>query len=875
MKAKEIRQSFFDFFESKHHKIVRSAPVVPIDDPTLLFTNAGMNQFKGIFLGIDNPDTPRVADTQKCIRVSGKHNDLEEVGRDTYHHTFFEMLGNWSFGDYYKAEAIRWAWELLTDIWKLPKKSLWATVYLDDDEAESLWRSETDIPRNQILRFDEKDNFWEMGETGPCGPCSEIHIDLGQELCDKKSEPGHKCAVNGGCARFIELWNLVFIQYNRNEKGKIVELPNKHVDTGMGFERIVAVLQKKSSNYDTDVFQPLMKVIDDITKVEYTGYDGVAHRVIADHIRALSFAIADGALPSNEGRGYVLRRLLRRAARFGRSLDIHKPFIYQLVPVLADSMGETFPELNEKNQYIAMVIRGEEESFGQTLDRGLEIFQRAADQIKARKETILPGKEVFQLYDTYGFPVDLTRLLAEEQQLELDMNGFDLEMQKQKSRAKEARQVHFEIKDFFKDGEEPPNSEFVGYSEFEIMARIIAYHDNEVLLDKTPFYGESGGQVGDQGLIRDGKGEFELQVLDTKKSGDRIIHIGDLKKGALEQAMGTELIAAVDVERRIATARNHTATHLLHRALRKILGEHVNQAGSMVAPNRLRFDFTHFEPVAESKLNQIESIVNEQVRRNIPVEIHYRDFDEAKKMGATALFGEKYGDVVRIVQIGDFSMELCGGTHLDATGQIGYFRLVDEGGVAAGVRRIEAVTGEEADRLLRSEKAILAELRELSGVPTDELVHRIEQILEDRKTTHKQLDELLLKSSASKLEPLVDSAIDLNGFKLIATRVDSDTAEGIKKLGDFVRSKIKSGVAVLGAVIDEKPFLLCVVTDDLIKTQGLRAGDIVRELAHHIGGGGGGKPHMAQAGGKDASKLDFALKKSASVVERILKSSEG
>jgi|Deesub1362B_J571_1020462.scaffolds.fasta_scaffold06002_2 alanyl-tRNA synthetase len=867
----EIRQSFLDFFRSKDHKIVPSAPVIPYDDPTLLFTNAGMNQFKNIFLGLEKPQWPRIADTQKCIRVSGKHNDLEEVGKDTYHHTFFEMLGNWSFNDYYKAEAIRWAWELLTDVWQLPKEHLWATVFRDDDEAAELWKSETDIDPSRILRFDEKDNFWEMGETGPCGPCSEIHIDLGPERCDKQHIPGHVCQVNGGCARFIELWNLVFIQYNRTESGELEPLPARHVDTGMGFERIVAVLQGVASNYDTDLFQPLIRKIDDLTGVRYESYDGVAHRVIADHVRALSFAIADGALPSNEGRGYVLRRLLRRAARYGRKLEKHEPFIYKLVPVLVDVMGDAFPEIKEKHQYIAMVIKAEEESFGQTLDRGIEIFERTVAELKKQGKKVFPGSAVFQLYDTYGFPVDLTRLMAEEQGMDVDMEGFEREMEEQRRRAKEAQKFRFEVVDFFKDGKEVKNSEFVGYSELRSKVRLVAYHENEFLLDRTPFYGEAGGQIGDQGRIYSEDGSVEIRVVNAIRSGNRIIHIGEVVRGSFEEALKKPLIAEVDSRRRKATARNHTATHLLHKALKEVLGEHVNQAGSLVAPERLRFDFTHFEKLTREQLDRIEETVNEHVRRNHPVEVLFRSFEEAKKMGAIALFGEKYGDTVRIIKIDDYSMELCGGTHLQATGEIGYFRIVSESGVAAGIRRIEAVTGEAADQLLRREKHTLARIRELISATDEELLPKLEGLLEERKQLMRELDTLKLRISQYELKPLLESSLSVNGVRVFSSRVEADSVDVIKKLGDYVRANLRSGVGVLGSVIDGKPFLLCVVTDDLIKTRNLRAGDIIKQLARVIQGGGGGRPHMAQAGGKDASKLDEALGQAKEVVQQMIR----
>ncbi|RKY93050.1 alanine--tRNA ligase, partial [candidate division KSB1 bacterium] len=684
MKSNEIRNSFLDFFRSKGHKIVPSASVVPFDDPSLLFTNAGMNQFKNIFLGVEKPQFPRVANCQKCIRVSGKHNDLEEVGKDTYHHTFFEMLGNWSFGDYYKREAIEFAWELLTEVWKLPKERLWATVFYQDIEAEKLWKEITDINPKQVLRFDEEDNFWEMGEVGPCGPCSEIHIDLGEDFCDMKQVPGHVCQVNGGCSRFIELWNLVFIQFNRTEDGSFKELPARHVDTGMGFERIVAVLQGVKSNYDTDLFRPLFDAISEISGVEYSGTDeavAVAHRVIADHVRALSFAIADGALPSNEGRGYVLRRILRRAARYGRTLGMHEPFIYKLVPVLADVMGATYPELLEKHQYIATVIKSEEEGFSNTLDRGIELFENVAAKLIARKERVFPGNEVFRLYDTYGFPVDLTRLMAEERGLEVDLEGFEKAMSEQRRRAQQAQQFQFEVRDFFGDAEEIPNSRFVGYDTLETEVRIVSFKGNEFLLDQTPFYGEAGGQVGDTGVIFSPDHSFEVKVVNTIRAGTRIVHIGEVQSGRFEDVLQKPLVARVDAERRKAIARNHTCTHLLHKALREVLGKHVNQAGSLVAPDRLRFDFTHFEKISESQLDEVERRVNEIIRANFAVEVLHKTFDEAKLMGATALFGEKYADVVRVVKIDDYSLELCGGTHLDFTGEIGYFRITTESSV--------------------------------------------------------------------------------------------------------------------------------------------------------------------------------------------------
>ncbi|NOY79025.1 MAG: alanine--tRNA ligase [Calditrichaeota bacterium] len=871
MNSKEIRQSFLDYFKSKDHKIVPSAPVVPIDDPTLLFTNAGMNQFKKIFLGLEKPDYPRVADSQKCIRVSGKHNDLEEVGKDTYHHTFFEMLGNWSFGDYYKKEAIAFAWELLTEVWKLPKEKLWVTVYKDDDEAEQLWKTTTDVAAGQVLRFGEKENFWEMGETGPCGPCSEIHIDLGPGHCDKQGVPGHVCQVNGDCSRYIELWNLVFIQYNRQEDGSLNELPSRHVDTGMGFERIVAVLQGVPSNYDTDLFQPIIQAISELSGVAYPGPDGgVAHRVIADHVRALSFAIADGALPSNEGRGYVLRRILRRAARYGRKLNMKEPFIYKLVPVLVDVMGEAYPELREKHQFVSMVIQSEEESFGNTLDRGIEIFEKTAADLKKNNQTQFPGFAAFRLYDTYGFPLDLTQLMAEEQGLTVDYEGFEKAMAEQRKRAKEAQKFRYEAHEFFKEGETSPHSEFVGYEKLKETVHLVAFSGNEFLLDKTPFYGESGGQVGDTGVVYTPDGHFRVRVVDTQKSGNMIIHIGKIERGSFEDVKNKELIAEVDRERRKSIARNHTATHLLHKALRTVLGGHVHQAGSLVAPDHLRFDLTHFERIAAEQLDEVERLVNEAVRENYRVEVLTLPYNEAKKLGAVALFGEKYGDIVRVIKIDDYSMEFCGGTHLNFTGEIGYFRILSESSVASGVRRIEAVTGVAADELLRREKHELEALRQKLAATAEDSVQRLEQVLQEKKALEKELLNAQLKLAQTELDSLVQQSEEVDGFKVVANRLPVGTVGELKQIGDVLRSKLKSGVGVLGSEINGKPFLLCVVTDDLIQTKKLKAGDVVKRLGKYIGGGGGGNPRMAQAGGKDVKNLDKALQKTRDVVLELL-----
>ncbi len=683
MTSSEIRQQFLDFFKSKQHRIVPSSPVVPFDDPTLLFTNAGMNQFKDVFLGTGSREYSRAADTQKCIRVSGKHNDLEEVGHDTYHHTFFEMLGNWSFGDYYKAEAIEWGWELLTEVWRLPKERLWATVFREDDEAMELWKTKTDINPKHILKFDEKDNFWEMGETGPCGPCSEIHINLSDDYDNPKF-------VNAGTPECIEIWNLVFIQYNRDETGMLHELPSKHIDTGMGFERVCAILQNKKSNYDTDVFMPLINEIENISNVSYKNEeDQIAMRVIADHIRTLTFAIADGAVPGNDGRGYVLRRILRRAARYGRKLNLKKPFLYDLVDVLVKTMSDVFPEIKEKKDYVKKIIRAEEENFNVTLDRGIELFDEVVNNLKKTNQKIISGDDVFKLYDTFGFPVDLTNVMAQEKGFSIDEKGFNELMEIQRQRGRDASKdkfasVNISLNDLNSfELVSDKKSEFIGYDELKSNSKIIGHKKENgndlIILNKTPFYVEAGGQIDDLGnLIID---KFPLNVVDVMKVDNNTIHVIENSAAAGQKLIkpGEEAVAQVDEKRRWDIMRNHSATHFLHAALRNILGTHVHQAGSYVGPDRLRFDFTHFAKLNETEIKEIESLVNERLMANIQLQ-HHRNipFDEAKKMGALMFFGDKYGDKVNVVQFGDFSMEFCGGTHVKNSSQIGLFKIISE-----------------------------------------------------------------------------------------------------------------------------------------------------------------------------------------------------
>jgi alanyl-tRNA synthetase len=948
MTASEIRTSFLRFFEERQHRIVPSAPVIPFEDPTLLFTNAGMNQFKDVFLGTGKRDYVRAADAQKCIRVSGKHNDLEEVGRDTYHHTLFEMLGNWSFGDYYKQEAISWAWELLTTVWGLDKKRLYATVFESDDEAAEIWRRVTDIDPTHIVRFGKKDNFWEMGETGPCGPCSEIHVDLTPDLSGAP-------LVNAGDPRVMEIWNLVFIQYNRDEKGELTPLPAKHVDTGMGFERICAVLQKKRSNYDTDVFLPILGRIAEVTSRPYAGtyitpaemrsahggtippdvqlqFDtDVAMRVIADHVRMLSFSIADGAIPSNEGRGYVMRRILRRAARFGRNLGMRDPFIHRIVEAVVRSMGAQYPEVRERQAHIERVIRAEEESFNATLDRGLEIFDTVVARLAGG--TSFPGDEAFKLYDTYGFPLDLTQLMAEEKGLAVDTAVFERLMEEQKVRARGARRASAAqgLADQASGGTLLGPAEakkldlaavrdayrFVGYQELRAETAVVRAEGNLLVVAASPFYGESGGQVGDTGTIRYAGGT--LEVIDTVRNDALSVLI--LAEPAAV-AGGAAVTVEVSGERRRNIERNHSATHLVHEALRRVLGTHAHQQGSLVSPDHLRFDFNHFERITPEQLRAVEEIVNEKIRDDISVLAlndpkEWLTIDEAKRRypNVKMFFGDKYGDRVRIVEIDPaFSVELCGGTHVRKTAEIGLFKIVSEASIASGVRRIEAVTGEGLERYItsRAEKIgaldahlerILHEQEELvrqlrpfrpaeapsrpslgvlgAVTPTPEAIRALEALEREREAAieaasaaaqelKKELSAHRLKDAASGIDAIASGGELVAGIRVVSASVAVGDMEELKQLGDALRSKIPSGVGVLGAVVEEKVALVCVVSDDLVQQKKLQAGKIVGELAKLVGGGGGGRPHLATAGGKDVAKLPEALAQAGSIVGRML-----
>ncbi|MGE5527841.1 MAG: alanine--tRNA ligase [Patescibacteria group bacterium] len=863
--ANEIRRQFLEFFRARGHEIVPSASTIPWSDPTLMFTNAGMNQFKDVFLGTGSRAYVRAADSQKCIRAGGKHNDLEEVGYDTYHHTFFEMLGNWSFGDYYKREAIAWAWELLTGVWGLPKDALYATVHHTDDEAEKLWREVTEIDPAHVMRFGDKDNFWEMGETGPCGPCSEIHIDLGPDRCDKMNIPGHACGVNGGCARYIELWNLVFIQYNRRGDGSLEELPAKHVDTGMGFERICRVLQGVDSNYDIDLFRELIGAIERLVGRRYDEPGNqVAFRAIADHLRTLAFAIADGALPSNEGRGYVLRRILRRAARFGRRLGQDQPFLYRLVPDLGCVMGGAYPELIARGEHCANVIRAEEEGFGRTLDRGIELFEEiAADLAKTGGKTI-PGAEAFKLYDTYGFPLDLTQLMAREKGLAVDTEGFERAMREQRERARAAgRFGQAEI--VWRELAECGETAFTGYESLEEKSRLVRVGESDdqyhLVFDRTPFYAESGGQAGDTGCLEvDGR---ILTVADTRKAGNYVVHLVGREA---ELPSGTVWTLKVDRERRRRTAANHTATHLLQAALRQVLGGHVNQSGSHVTPERLRFDFTHFEKVTPAQLAKVEKLVNGWIGGAYDLDIREMAHADAVAGGATALFGEKYGDVVRVVGIGEFSKELCGGTHLKNTAEARYFRIVSESSVATGVRRIEALTGDAAIELAESERALVGTIAETLQVSRDATAARVAALAEEVENLRRAAGKAEREAAGGKVDELEIKS--LPGGKYVVGRLDGLSMELLREAADKLRDKMGSGVAILGAVTDGRPLFVVGVTKDL--TARVKAGDLIREIAAVAGGSGGGRPDFAQAGGKDAGKIDEALGKGGEIIKQAL-----
>lgn len=869
MNSKEIRKAFLDFFAGKGHQIVSSAPMVVKNDPTLMFTNAGMNQFKDIFLGNQPAKYFRIADTQKCLRVSGKHNDLEEVGHDTYHHTMFEMLGNWSFGDYFKEEAINWAWELLHDTLKISADRMYASVFEGsaddrlerDDEAFNLWRKF--LPEERILNGSKKDNFWEMGDTGPCGPCSEIHVDLRDDE-ERAKVPGH-LLVNKDNPLVIEIWNLVFIQFNRKADGKLEELPQKHVDTGMGFERLCMVLQGKKSNYDTDVFQTTITKIAELSNKKY-GDDpkaDIAMRVIADHLRAISFSIADGQLPSNNKAGYVIRRILRRAVRYGYTfLDFREPFIFKLVEVLKNNMGDAFPELISQQVLIEKVIHEEEESFLRTLETGIRLLEK---NLPAEKGGVLSGELAFTLYDTYGFPLDLTSLMLREKGMTVDEAGFNAEMEKQKERSRNAAAQET---DDWVELKKIEQVEFLGYDHLEAEVQISRYRKvtqknkefYHLVFDRTPFYGESGGQVGDTGYIIDGG--HRVKIVDTQKENNLIIHIAN----KLPENPSATFMAVVDAQARKLTMNNHTATHLLDHALREVLGTHVEQKGSLVNSEYLRFDFSHFQKVTKEELDRIQERVNELIRENlVREESRSVPFDEAKKLGAIALFGEKYGDFVRVIKFGD-SVELCGGTHVPATGQIGSFVITSESAISAGVRRIEAITADRAEAFVKKHLDELAEVKSLLN-NTQNLKKTVEDMLAQNSKLLKQIEEFERKAAAGIKQELKNKVQAINGVNVIAEVISLDSAQAVKDLAFQLKGEVENLFLVLGSAISGKPSITVMIAENVVAEKGLNAGTIVREAAKEMQGGGGGQPFYATAGGKEPAGLAAAVEKAKTFVK--------
>ncbi|HEY7142299.1 MAG TPA: alanine--tRNA ligase [Methylomirabilota bacterium] len=881
MTGHELRDTFLRYFERNGHAIVRSSPLVPANDPTLLFTNAGMVQFKAVFLGEERRDYVRATTSQKCVRAGGKHNDLENVGRTARHHTFFEMLGNFSFGDYFKAEAIAYAWEFLTRDLALPAGRLCATVFTDDDEAFDLWKAH--VAGDRILRLGEQDNFWAMGDTGPCGPCSEVHFHQGDHIPCAEEAAGRKCLGPAcECDRWLEIWNLVFMQFDRDASGKLTPLPKPSIDTGMGLERIAAVVQGKSSNFETDLLRPLIADVERRCGKAYGAReaDDVSMRVIADHARATAFLIADQVSPSNEWRGYVLRRIMRRAMRHGRLLGLVEPFLWQVTGAVTELMGGVYPELVEQRSRAAELTRLEEERFAETLDRGLERIAEEAQGARNWRKTPdgkpqVPGDVLFSLYDTYGFPTDLAEeVLTQQYGFEVNATTHaesNVKMEEQRARARASAT-------FGATGDEGaatyqalladiPKAEFLGYEAMTAPARVLAMvaagrrrreavagDEVEMILDRTPFYAESGGQIGDTGVItgRQGRGE----VVDTQYRGTGLIaHRVRVTEGGFRE--GEDVAVSVESPRRQGLRLHHTGTHLLHAALRKVLGTHVTQAGSLVAPDRLRFDFTHGKPVKDRDLEHVEDLVNEAVRENIPVDPFWTDLDAALKMGAMALFGEKYGNHVRVVRIGDFSTELCGGTHLDATGQIGLFKVTTEGAVASGVRRLEAVTGSAALAHIGQEEQALRHAADLLRIPPLELPKRLQKLLDDQKGLEKQLAEMETRLARSRAHGLVADARPVGGVPVVVARLDGLDAEGLRAVVDSVRERLGTGVILLGAVTDGKVNLVSAVTKDL--TARVHAGKLIQEVAKAVGGGGGGRPDLAQAGGKNPAELDRAL----------------
>jgi alanyl-tRNA synthetase len=874
MKSPEIRASFLDFFASREHKVVPSSPLIPWNDPTLLFVNAGMVQFKKTFLGEERSSFNRAVSCQKCMRAGGKHSDLENVGHTSRHHTFFEMLGNFSFGDYFKENAITFCWELLTGVFRLPKEKLYASVYEQDDDAAGLWSSLVGLPDERIIRLGAKDNFWQMGDTGPCGPCSEVIIDQGTHIGCGKPE----CSVGCDCDRFLELWNLVFMQFNRDEKGTLTPLPKPSIDTGMGLERISAVLQGKTSNFDSDLFMP---IINDISALVHVPY-GASHdtdaslRVIADHIRATVFLLSEGLVPSNEGREYVLRRIIRRASRHARLLTMHEPLLYRLIGSVIEVMGSLYPEIVREQKRTEKLLKIEEENFLRTIETGMNILDEIIASVRKDGHKMIPGEEIFKLYDTYGFPIDFARDIAMDAGLSIDEESFRSSMEAQRERSK--RPIIGKGKtaiELVSQGEGMVGTSFVGYETLQVhtfvrniikegipVETLLKDDEGEIILDKTPFYGESGGQSGDTGIIK-GSGSL-IRVIDTKKpSPDVFIHKVKVEKGSITK--GEEVACSVDEEMRKATMRNHTATHLLHKALKMVLGDHVKQSGSVVDPERLRFDFTHFTAVQPDEVKRIEDIVNEKILDDLAVRTDIMGVDEAVKMGAVALFDEKYGEAVRVVSAGDFSKELCGGTHCRATGEIGVFVIISEGSVASGIRRIEALTGKNSFDYFRQKKA---ELDGIKGcLKTENPAEKIDKMINELRVMEKEIQKLRTGSAKDMISDALKKAFDLDGVKLVTLRQDGLNPNELRLLADNVRDRLGSGIIVLTSVMDGQAAIVGAVTKDL--TDKYHAGDIVKNISTTAGGKGGGKPDMAQGGTKDIEKLNITLASVYDIVKNI------
>ena len=873
MTGNEIRKQFLDYFKKHHHQVVRSASLIPQDDPTLLFTNAGMVPFKRTFLGEQKREYSRAVSSQKCVRAGGKHNDLENVGYTARHHTFFEMLGNFSFGDYFKDKGIEYAWDLLINGYGLSTDHLWISIFLEDDDAHQIWSKQIGVPNERIIRLGEKDNFWSMGDTGPCGPCSEIHVDRGEEFGCGKID----CKVGCDCDRYLEIWNLVFMQFNRDAAGQITPLPKPSIDTGMGLERMASVLQNTPTNYETDLLLPIIRKVEELSETRYgeSSEIDVAMKVIADHSRSAAFLIGDGVLPSNEGRGYTLRRIMRRAIRYGRNIGLIKPFIHKTACVVSELMAPTYPELSNASAFIRNVIENEEIRFFETLDNGLKLLHDTLSELKAKGQKKVPGDIMFKLYDTYGFPVDIVQDVTRDEDLTLDMMGFSQAMETQRRQSRSVvsfsglQQVY---KTFSEQGMKP---EFVGYDRITCDARVLLLVQNdteiqeakeddpiEIVVEKTPFYAEAGGQVGDRGTIR--SNNVTVELTDTiKDPTGLIIHRGKVLSGTLKK--GDTVTLSVDDSARAATARNHTATHILHAALRKVLGDHIKQAGSLVGPDRLRFDFTHFSQVNTEDLNRIETIVNERIRENMLVDIEEMDAEAAFKTGATALFEEKYGDRVRVISMEDFSKELCGGTHVKSTGNIGLFKIIGESSVASGVRRMDALTGQAALSLVQQNAFLLQETARLLKEKPETIPQRVVKLLEQQKTLEKEVEQLKGKIASMGTGDIESDIKTINGCKVIAKKVEVDSPAALRDLSDQLKNKIQSGVVVLGAVAGPKVLLVTTVTKDL--THRYHAGNIIKQVAAVVGGSGGGRPDMAQAGGTIPEKLNEALEKVYEVIE--------